>query len=190
MVMPAIGGTVLLLVLADGEARKLVAFSIYGAMLILLFTASSLHHGLSHRGNSRLWIKLDHISIYLMIAGSYTPFTLVTLQGGWGWSLFAIIWSMAAAGVLLDALHRDGKRHPQLLLYLAMGWLILIAMKPLTSLLPLPGLLWLVAGGLTYTIGVVFFIMDERWRWAHGVWHLFVIGGAVFHYIAILLYVA
>jgi len=187
MVLPAIAGTIVLLILADGDARKLVAFSIYGAMLILLFTASSLHHGLSQRGNTRLWIKMDHISIYLMIAGSYTPFTLVTLQGSWGWSLFGVTWGLALVGVLLDVLHRDGHRHPQLLLYLAMGWLALIAIKPLTSLLPIPGLIWLAAGGLTYTLGVLFFIMDERWRWAHGVWHLFVIGGAVCHYIAILL---
>ena len=190
MVLPAIAGTVALLILADGDARKLVAFSIYGSMLILLFTASSLHHSLSERSNSRLWIKMDHISIYLMIAGSYTPFTLVTLQGGWGWSIFGIIWGMALAGVLLDALHRKGSRHPQLLLYLAMGWLILIAIHPLASTLPTAGLIWLAAGGITYTVGVLFFIMDERWRWAHGVWHLFVIGGALCHYIDILLYVA
>ncbi len=190
MVLPAIAGTVALLILADGDARKLVAFSIYGAMLILLFTASSLHHGLSEQSNSRLWIKMDHISIYLMIAGSYTPFTLVTLQGGWGWSIFGIIWGMALAGVLLDALHRKGSRHPQLLLYLAMGWLILIAIHPLASTLETAGLIWLAAGGMTYTVGVLFFIMDERWRWAHGVWHLFVIGGALCHYIDILLYVA
>jgi len=190
MVLPALAGTVVLLILADGDTRKLVAFSIYGAMLTLLFAASTLHHGLSHRGNSRFWLKLDHISIYLMIAGSYTPFTLVTLQGGWGWSMFGIIWGLALAGVMLDALHRDGNRHPQLLLYLAMGWLALIAMKPFIAALPVAGLVWLAAGGLTYTIGVLFFIMDERWRWAHGVWHLFVIAGAACHYVAILLYVA
>jgi len=190
MVLPAIAGTISLLVAANGDARKIVAFSIYGAMLILLSVASSLHHGLTHRNNTILWQKLDHISIYLMIAGSYTPFTLVSLQGGWGWSLFGVIWGLAVAGVVLDALHRDGNRHPQLLLYLAMGWLMLIAIQPLSHALPAGGIIWLAAGGIAYTIGVVFFLNDERWRWAHGVWHLFVIAGAVCHYIAILGFVA
>lgn len=185
IVAPAIAGTVWLLLHADGDIWKLVAFSVYGTMLTLLFAASAMHHGLTHRGNTTFWHKLDHVSIYLMIAGSYTPFTLVTLRGAWGWSLFGVIWALALAGVMLDIWHRDPKRRIQLLLYLAMGWLVLIAMPPLIRALDAAGLAWLVAGGLSYSIGVIFFVMDERWRYAHNIWHLFVIIGALCHYLAI-----
>ncbi len=184
MVLPAAAGAVWLLVRADG-AREYVAVSIYGLMLVLLFAASALHHFLSPGAEHPRWQKLDHISIYLMIAGSYTPFALLALPPAWGWSIFGVIWGMAAVGIVLDALHRDGHRHPQLLIYLAMGWLILIAIQPLLKAITGAQAGWLVAGGLAYTGGVAFYLNDERWRWAHGVWHLFVIAGAICHYIAI-----
>ncbi len=186
IVVPALAGSIWLLLLADGDPWRLVAFSIYGAALILLFSASALHHGLTHRGRTILWRKLDHMSIYLMIAGSYTPFTLVVLRGAWGWSLFGIIWGLAAAGIALDIWHRDPRRRLQLLLYLAMGWLVLAAILPLKAALSDAALAWLVAGGLCYTGGTGFFVFDERWRPAHNIWHLFVIAGAACHYVAIL----
>ncbi len=184
--MPAVIGSVWLLLLADGDPYRITAFAIYGTTLVLLFMASAIHHGLSHRGNTRLWQLLDHLSIYLLIAGSYTPFTLVVLRGGWGWSLFGIIWGLAAAGIALDLWHKDPRRRLQLLLYLAMGWLVLVAILPLKAAMSAGNLAWLVAGGLCYTGGVGFFVMDERWPPAHNIWHLFVIAGAVCHYIAIL----
>ncbi|RMG93155.1 MAG: hemolysin III family protein [Zetaproteobacteria bacterium] len=185
MVAPAMAGSIWLLMLSD-RPIEYVATSIYGLMLIQLFVASSLHHGLSHRTEHNRWQKLDHISIYLMIAGSYTPFCLLALQGAWGWSLLGIIWGLAAVGLLLDALHREGdERHKQLLLYLAMGWLILIAIRPLNHALSHGEMIWLVTGGLLYSAGVFFFVQDERWPWAHGAWHMFVIAGAASHYIAI-----
>lgn len=185
MVAPALAGLIWLLLWAS-SAIEYVALSIYGACLVLLFAASTLHHALSERADHRIWLKLDHISIYLMIAGSYTPFALLVLPPGWGWSIFGVIWGMAIVGIVLDALHRGGRRHPQLLLYLAMGWLVLVAIVPLKAALTTAALAWLAAGGVIYTVGVIFFLNDERWRWAHGVWHVFVIAGAVCHFIAIL----
>ena len=184
MVAPAIAGGIWLLMLSD-RAVEYAATGIYGLMLVLLFVASSLHHGLSHHSEHGRWQKLDHISIYLMIAGSYTPFCLLALGGAWGWSLFGIIWGLALLGLLLDVFHRKGARHKQLLLYLAMGWLILVAIRPLSHALNHATMGWLVAGGLLYSAGVIFFVRDERWPWAHGVWHLFVIAGAASHYVAI-----
>jgi hemolysin III len=187
----ALTGTVVLVVLAARQADpwKIVSFSLYGTSLILLYTFSTLYHSLRHRAKA-VFRRLDHLAIYLLIAGSYTPFALVTLRGGWGWSLFGTVWGLAVAGMALEFLPRRGARILPVIIYLLMGWLALIALKPLLQALPLHGFLWLLAGGLCYTLGVIFYGLDKRLKHAHGVWHLFVLGGSVCHYVAIYFYVA
>jgi hemolysin III len=185
----ALAGVVVLLVVAatDGGARRIVAFSVYGATLFLLYLVSTLYHGLPGRAKHVFRI-LDHQAIYLLIAGTYTPFTLVTLNGAVGWWMFGAIWGMAVIGMVLDALPRRGARIVPFFIYFAMGWLVLVALDPLLAALPRAGFYWLLAGGILYTSGIVFFALDRRYPWAHGVWHLFVLGGSVSHYVAILRY--
>ena len=186
----ALAALVVLVVFASlqGDPWKIVSFSIYGATLFVLYTLSTLYHSL--RGEAkRIFQKLDHAAIYLLIAGSYTPFTLVTLRGTWGWSLFGVVWGLAILGIVLDSLHRNGPRIYQIIIYLFMGWLVLIALYPLLQNLPLAGLIWLVIGGLCYTGGMIFYALDTKLNHAHGIWHLFVLAGSVSHFFAILLYV-
>jgi len=187
----ALAGMVVLIVRAAwlGDPWKIVSFSLYGTSLFLLYTFSTLYHSLRHRAKA-VFRRLDHLAIYLLIAGTYTPFALVTLRGGWGWSLFGTIWGLAIAGMLIEFMPRRGPRILPVVIYLLMGWLALIALKPLLQALPLHGFLWLLAGGLCYTLGVLFYGLDQRLKHAHGVWHLFVLGGSVCHYIAIFFYVA
>ena len=185
----ALAGVAVLLVVAaaDGDARRIVAFSVYGATVFLLYLVSTLYHGLPGPAK-RVFRILDHQAIYLLIAGTYTPFTLVTLNGVVGWWMFSAIWGMAVIGMVLDALPRRGARVVPFVIYFAMGWLVLVALDPLLAALPRAGFYWLLAGGILYTSGVVFFALDRRYPWAHGVWHLFVLGGSVSHYVAILRY--
>ncbi len=186
----ALAALVVLVVFASlqGDPWKIVSFSIYGATLFLLYTFSTLYHSL--RGRAKIiFQKLDHVAIYLLIAGSYTPFTLVTLRGVWGWSLFAIVWGLAILGIVLDCLHRDGPRVYQMVIYLLMGWVVLVALYPLLQNLPTGGMILLVLGGLCYTGGMVFYAVDEKMNHAHGIWHLFVLAGSVSHFLAISLYV-
>ncbi len=187
----AFAGTVVLLILAVRQADpwKIVSFSLYGASLFLLYMVSTLYHSLHNRAKP-VFRRLDHLAIYLLIAGTYTPFALVTLRGGWGWSLFAIIWGLAVVGMVAEFLPRRGARILPMVIYLLMGWLALIALKPLLQALPMTGFIWLVVGGLFYTFGMIFYGLDSRLRHAHGVWHLFVLAGSVSHYIAIFFYVA
>lgn len=189
-VAATIGSAVLVVLAArQGDPWKIVSFGIYGTTLLLLYALSTLYHSLSGKAKN-VFRKLDHYAIYLLIAGTYTPFTLVTLRGIWGWSLFFVIWGFAVLGIVLDSLPRKGKRIFPVVVYLLMGWLALIALDPLLRVLPLAGFAWLAAGGLFYTIGVIFYALDKRLRHAHGVWHLFVLAGSVSHYFAILFYVA
>lgn len=186
----ALAGLVVLVMYASaqGDLWKIVSFSIYGATLFLLYTLSTLYHSL--RGRAKLFFqKLDHVAIYLLIAGSYTPLTLVTLRGPWGWTLFGIIWGLAIIGIIVDGLHRHGSRAIPMTLYLLMGWLILIAMYPLSQALPNGGLELLVLGGVFYTGGTVFYAIDKKMKHAHGIWHLFVLAGSISHYLVIFLYV-
>lgn len=186
----AVGGAAVLIVLAAGQGDpwKIVSFSVYGTMLLLLYLFSTLYHSLRGRAKE-VFRKLDHYAIYLLIAGTYTPFTLVTLQGAWGWSLFGVIWGMAVLGIVVDSLPWDKRRILPVVIYLAMGWLALIALKPLLNALPLAGFAWLLAGGVLYTVGIVFYAL-ERWiKHGHGIWHLFVLAGSACHYFAILFYV-
>jgi len=167
-----------------GDAWKVVSFSIYGATLIMLFASSTLYH--STRGMTKsVFRKFDHGAIYLLIAGTYTPFTLGVLRGAWGWTLFGLVWGLAAIGVTLKALNRMSHPHISTGLYLLMGWLVLIAIKPLVASVPTAGLWWLVAGGVAYTAGVVFYATDSRWRYGHFVWHLFVMAGTACHFVAV-----
>jgi len=184
-----VGATVLVMIESEnGSVRRVVSVSVYGATLFLLYLISTLYHGLPGRAK-RVFRILDHQAIYLLIAGSYTPFTLVTLDGVVGWWLFGAIWGMATLGIIIDTLPRRGARVVPLIIYFIMGWLILLAVKPLMDSLPFAGVLWLFAGGIFYTSGIVFFAMDKRHPWMHGIWHLFVLAGSISHYIAILVYV-
>jgi hemolysin III len=184
----AMAGMVVLVVLASlqGNPWKIVSFSIYGTTLVLLFTASALFHS---RPGHPLLQKLDHYAIYLLIAGTYTPFALVTLHGAWGWSIFGAIWGLALLGIIIDAVIKGGRRLWPVVIYLVMGWLALVALKPLLHALPLAGFMWLLTGGLFYTVGVIFYALDSRRRYFHEIWHLFVLAGSVTHYFTILFYV-
>ena len=186
----ALAGMVVLIVVAsnDGGARRIVAFSVYGTSLFLLYLISTLYHGLPGRAKHVFHI-LDHQAIYLLIAGSYTPFTLITLNGAVGWWIFGVVWGLAVLGMILDALPRRGARVVPYIIYLVMGWIIVVALKPLLAVLPHAGFLWLLTGGLLYTGGIVFYALDFRYPWMHGVWHLFVLAGSISHYVAILVYV-
>jgi hemolysin III len=183
-------GTPLLIVLAarSGDAWKIVACAIYGAALFLLYGTSTLYHSLRGRAK-RVLRKLDHCSIYVLIAGTYTPFALVTLRGPWGWTLFGLAWGLAAIGIAQEFVFGKGRRRLSVLIYVVMGWMGVAALRPLDAGLGAPGLAWLLAGGLLYTAGIAFYLFDERVRHFHGVWHLFVLGGSVAHFIAIAFYV-
>jgi hemolysin III len=185
----AIVGLVLLVVLAarQGDPWKIVSFSIYGTTLLLLYTSSSLYHSL-HGKAKKVFRKMDHLSIYLLIAGSYTPFTLITLRGAWGWSIFGAVWFLAILGIVLESLPQKGARILPVIIYIFMGWLILIAINPLLRSMPLTGFVWLLLGGVFYTVGVVFYALDGRVRHFHGIWHLFVLAGSLSHYFTILFY--
>ena len=187
----ALAGSVVAVVVAarQGDPWKIVSFSIYGTTLFLLYTISTLYHSLRGRAK-RFFHKLDHYSIYFLIAGTYTPFTLVTLRGGWGWTIFGIIWGLVVLGVVLESLPQKGNRVLSLVVYVLMGWLVLVALKPLLQALPGAGFVWLLAGGLFYTGGLVFYVFDEKVRHFHGIWHLFVLAGSVSHYVTILFFVA
>ena len=183
-------GAIWLQVLAalGGSLAEMVSVAIYGISLVLLYSISTLYHSL--RGRAKVIMrKLDHLSIYLLIAGSYTPFCLVTLAGPWGWTLFGVVWSLALIGMLQEIKPRSEARILSLVIYAVMGWIVLVAVKPLLAALGGAGFAWLLAGGICYTVGIVFFVFDERFRHWHGIWHLFVMGGSLLHFIAVLVYV-
>lgn len=184
----AIGGTAALIAVASG-ARRITALAIYGAMLILLYVSSTLYHSLRGRAK-KVFHVFDHCAIYLLIAGTYTPLTLVTLRGTLGWTLFGIIWALAAAGVAKDIFLHGRMRALSIVLYVLMGWLVVVAFGPLRAALPPAGIALLIAGGLVYTAGILFFSMSKRVAHTHGVWHLCVIAGSICHYVVVLRYVA
>jgi len=174
----------------QGDAEFMVGASIFAATMVLLYLASTLYHALPVGRAKRVFRVIEHSAIFLLIAGTYTPFTLGVLRGTWGWTLLGLVWGIAVTGVVLKALNR--LTHPILTtsLYLLMGWLIVIAAEPLSERVPASGLLWLVAGGLAYTLGVIFFALDSRLRYGHFIWHLFVMAGTACHYFAVLGYAA
>lgn len=171
-----------------GDAWHVVSTAIYGATLILLYTASTLYHGIPHLGAKRVLQQLDHAAIFLLIAGTYTPFTLVSLRGTWGWTLFGLVWGIAVLGLYIELWGSSKLRRWSLLLYLGMGWLIIIAIKPMLASVETGGLLLLLAGGLSYTLGAVFYAW-ERLSYNHAIWHLFVLAGSILHFFSILFYV-
>jgi hemolysin III len=187
----AASGAIVLITLAAhlGDPWKIVSFSIYGAMLLALYVASTLYH--SVRGGAKEVLrKFDHCTIYLLIAGSYTPFALVSLRGAWGWSLLGTVWSLALLGIAQEIWFAKGARKLSLAIYVLMGWLALVAIVPLIAALSWNGFAWLAAGGLLYTIGIGFYVNDTKLRHGHGIWHLFVLAGSACHYFAVLFYVA
>ena len=188
-VLASIGAVCLLVqALWEGEPLKIGSVAVYGASLVLLYVISTVYH--SVRGPAKVVLrKLDHLSIYLLIAGSYTPFCLLTLQGPWGWALFGTVWGMALVGMLQELKPRSEARVLSLVIYALMGWIAVVAVKPLTASLGPDGFAWLLAGGICYTVGIVFFVFDERFRHWHGIWHLCVIGGSTLHYVTVLVYV-
>lgn len=187
--LAAIGATWLIgIAVLQGDPWKIVSLTIYGFTLLLLYSISTLYH--SVRGKAKTVMrKLDHLSIYLLIAGSYTPFCLVSLRGPWGWSLFGIVWGLAVIGMLQEIKPRSEARVMSIVIYAVMGWIVLVAVKPLLASLGTAGFAWLAGGGAFYTIGIIFFAYDSRFRHWHGIWHLFVIAGSLMHFIAVFFYV-
>ena len=187
----ALAGLVILVVEAArlGDPWKIVSFSIYGTTLFLLYLFSTLYH--SFQGKAKAIFKVfDHGAIYLLIAGTYTPFTLVTLNGMWGWILFGSVWSLAVIGIVWDSLPHKGLRIVPMIIYLVMGWLCLTMLNPLLDALSQTGFRLLLLGGIFYTSGIIFYAFDKKVRHFHGVWHFFVLAGSISHYFTVLLYVA
>lgn len=186
----ALVGAVWLMLLASAsdDSLKQISVAIYGVTLVLLYSTSTLYHSVQGPAK-RLMQKLDHLSIYLLIAGSYTPFCLVSLRGPWGWSLFATVWSLALIGMLQEIKPRSEARVLSLVIYAVMGWIVLVAVQPLLAALGREGFAWLASGGVLYTIGIIFFAYDSRFRHWHGIWHLFVMAGSLLHFVAIWRYV-
>lgn len=171
------------------DPLRLVSFTIYGATLCLLFLSSTLYH--STQGPAKnLFRKLDHCAIYLFIAGTYTPFALVSLDGTWAWTLFFAVWGLAFVGIVQECWIAKGARLTSLAIYLIMGWLAIVAMVPLAEALSWSAVAWMVGGGLVYTLGILFYLYDERYRHWHGIWHVFVLVGSAAHYAAIVMFVA
>ncbi len=185
----SLAGLIILIVTASlyAGALEIASSIIYGTSLLLLYTFSTLYHG-SIGNLKKLFRKLDHISIYLLIAGTYTPFTIITLKGKMGWTMFATVWILAAIGILLELFYKKQGRVLPVTIYLLMSWALLAAIKPLLTNLSFIGFFWVLLGGLFYTIGVIFYALDKKVRYFHGVWHLFVIGGSISHYFAVLFY--
>jgi len=187
--LSAAGLTILVILGAlYGNAWHVVSFSIYGSALILLYTASTLYHSFQKPKIKRVFKILDHAAIYVLIAGTYTPFLLVNLRGPWGWSLFGIIWGLAIMGIIFKIFFIDRFERLSLLIYLLMGWLCIAASKQMLMEISTGGLFWLMSGGLLYTLGVLFYRW-EKLSYNHAIWHLFVLGGSICHYFSILFYV-
>jgi len=185
--MLSITGLVILVILAAmrGSAWHIVSCAIYGATLVCLYAASTLYHGIPSKRLKRALKIFDHCAIYLLIAGTYTPFLLVNLRGPWGWSLFGVVWGMALVGIILKFWFVDHFQILSTTVYLLMGWLAVIAVRPILLQIPPAGLVWLAAGGLSYTAGVVFFAW-KKIPYHHVIWHVFVLGGSTCHYLAVL----
>ena len=181
----------LLVVLAAlyGDVYQIVSFSIYGATLIILYLASTLYHSFQQPRVKRVFKIIDHSAIYLLIAGTYTPFLLVAIRGAWGWTLLVIIWGLALLGISFKTLFIHRFSRLSVLAYILMGWLCLAAAQQLIANIPLGGLIWLAVGGVLYTVGVIFYAL-HKYPYMHGIWHLFVMGGSAAHYFAILLYLS
>jgi hemolysin III len=185
----SIAGLVAIVAVAalDRPAWQVIACAIYGTSLVLMYVSSTMYHALTNKRAKRVFKILDHSSIYLLIAGTYTPFTLITLRGPWGWSLFAVVWGLCVCGVVFKSLWIGRLKVASTVVYLLMGWCVVVAIRPLLAALPWTGFMWMLAGGLCYTAGVAFYANSRRF--AHSIWHLFVMAGSVCHYWAVFHYV-
>jgi len=189
LVLVLVAVPILIVLAATSEdIWQLVGVAIYGTTLISLYTASTMYHAVRHQPAKRVLRILDHSAIYLLIAGTYTPFTLVNLRGAWGWTLFGLVWALALFGIIWKVVRVERREVVSTILYVAMGWLVVIAVRPLSRAISFSGLAWLLAGGLAYTLGVAFF-GASRLRFNHAVWHLFVLVGSACHYVAVMHYV-
>ena len=187
----ALSGAVVLIAMGvlSGDIWKIISFSIYSAALVMMYGFSTIYHG-THGRIKNFFRIADHNAIYLLIAGTYTPFTLVSLRGPWGWSLFGVVWGLAAAGVLQEFLLGKRTRLLSLVIYVLMGWTAVVAVMPLVNAVGWSGFAWVATGGMIYTVGIIFYLYDQKFNHWHGIWHLFVIAGSAVHYYAILKYVA
>lgn len=174
----------------SGSAAHIVGVSIFAVTVVLMYSASMLYHALPAGKAKRVFKVLDHGAIFLLIAGTYTPFTLGVLFGAWGWTLFGLVWGLAVIGIAMKGINGASHSKISTFLYLAMGWLIVIAIKPLWLNMPFWGLFWLIAGGMAYTLGVGFFVTDKKLRYGHFIWHMFVLAGTACHCVAVLWYSA
>lgn len=188
--LAALAGTPFLVLQAvrQGDAGYVVAMSMFSASMVLLYLASTLYHALSAGKAKRVFRSIEHSAIYLLIAGTYTPFALGVLRGAWGWAIFGTVWTLAAIGIAIKSFGKFSRPIVSTVLYLLMGWLIVVAAVPMIEKVPRDGLLLIAAGGMAYTVGIIFFAMDSRWRYGHFIWHLFVLVGTTCHYFAVLWY--
>lgn len=183
-----IAGTAVLIVIAAfrSDALGIVACSVYGCSLIVLYTMSTLYHAITNRSAKRFFRVMDHDTIFLLIAGTYTPITLIPLRGALGWMLFGVVWGAAMIGIVLNSVNLERFRKASMICYVAMGWVIVFAIKPMTESCAPTALWFLLIGGLFYTVGIVFYVMKSK-RYFHSIWHLFTIAGSVFHYFSVVL---
>lgn len=186
----SVSGLTLLVVFAalKGNVWHIVSSIVFGTTLVLLYTSSTLYHSIPSPRAKQITKIIDHSAIYLLIAGTYTPFTLVTLRGRWGWTLFSIVWGLALAGIIVEAFWVHRPKIVSALVYLGMGWLVVVAVKPLLANLPAGGLWLLVAGGLSYTAGVAFYVL-KKIPYMHAIWHIFVLAGSILHFFSVMFYV-
>lgn len=182
----SIGGTVVLIVFCAiyADVWAVVSSCIYGASLIILYTMSTLYHAITNESAKKFFRVMDHNTIFFLIAGTYTPFTLVTLRGGLGWTLFGIVWGAAIIGIILNSIDLEKFRKPSIVCYILMGWVIIIAVKPMLSSLPKPSLVFLLTGGILYTVGIIFYSI-KKLKYFHSIWHLFTVAGSVLHYFSV-----
>ncbi len=185
----AVAGLVVLVVLAarGGDVWRIVSFSIYGGSLTLLYLASTLYHSFQNERLKRFFRSFDHLSIFLLIAGTYTPVTLISLRGAWGWTLFGLIWGFAVCGIVYELLFLGRSKWITVTIYLGMGWLAIIAIKPILTVVPIGLFWWILAGGLCYTGGVLFYVR-KKMRYHHVLWHLFVLFGSACHFMGFFFY--
>lgn len=184
-------GALLTVSIQHRDPWMIAGFTVFGVTLVLLYTMSTLYHSFSGPRLKRIFRKLDHVSIYLLIAGTYTPYMLVSLRDGNGPLMLGLVWSLAVAGILLDVLVPRRREVLQILIYLVMGWVCMIDYASLRDAIPAAGAIWLTAGGVAYTVGIIFYVLDglNRLRHAHGIWHLFVLSGSISHFVSVIGYV-
>jgi len=171
------------------DTWRIVSFSIYGCSLFFLYLASTLYHAFTHEKTKRFFRLMDHSSIFLLIAGTYTPPTLIAMRGPWGWTLFGLIWAMAIGGLIFEIIYIGRYKFITLGIYVIMGWLAIIAIKPMIEMLPSGMMKWIILGGLFYTLGIIFYIWNKM-PYNHAIWHLFVLAGSAMHFFGILFYLA